>query len=208
MGILTETDHAWWIDAEQRIKEHLVSLEGRGFVLSYRPHAEGWTDEKGIFLRRGAAEALERARDALPAGHTFEVFDGWRPWEFQQRYADRCELKIRAAHPDCPDAQVAAGVARMAPRIRIVPRLGSHRYGGAVDVTVLDAQGRALDMGVAVGHCTDDRSDLLHYHFIDAPTDAERQIRQNRTILIQAMQAGGFSPYLAEFWHWNYNADL
>jgi D-alanyl-D-alanine dipeptidase len=208
MKVLTEKDRLWWIAMEDQVLTHLVDLAGYGFVVDHSCFREGWTDDGRVLLRRRAAEALVRARDAMPPDHNFKVFDGWRPWEIQQRCADQTEAKTRAAHPDWTDPQVADHVARMAPRLRVVPHLGSHRYGGAVDLTVVAPDGKELNMGVPVDYCTGPEADLLYYHLRDDLDQREMVYRENRSLLIRAMAAGGFDPYLAEFWHWGYRGDL
>ena len=208
MGLLTDKDDAWWIAMEDRIAAELVDLADFGFLIDHTCFREGWTDDPRVLLRRGVAEALQKARDTLPQGHNFKVLDGWRSWAIQQRCAERAEGRIRKAHPDWADQQVADQVWRMAPPIRVVPRLGSHRYGGAVDVTVVGRDGKELNMGVPVSHCTSSEADLLHYHLRDDLTAEENSYRDNRSILIRAMSSAGFDPYLAEFWHWNYKNDL
>ncbi|MBN2583481.1 MAG: hypothetical protein JXL80_10460 [Planctomycetes bacterium] len=208
MGIMTERDRQWWIAMEEQVREHLVDLADYGVVIDHRCFQEGWTDDPRILLRRRAAEALVVARDALPAGHNFKVLDGWRPWEIQQRCADHAEAEIRAAHADWSETQVAEHVARMAPRIRVVPRLASHRYGGAVDLTIVGPDGAELNMGVPVDCCTTPAADLLHYHLQNDLGPDETTYRENRSMLIRAMTAGGYEPYLAEFWHWGYRGDL
>jgi len=208
VGILTERDAAWWIAMEEQVSAHLVDLADYGFVVDHSCLRHGWTDDPRVLLRRRAAEALVRARDTLPDGCNFKVFDGWRPWAIQQRCADQAEAQIRDAHPEWSEARVAEHVARMAPRIRIVPHLGSHRYGGAVDLTIVGPDGAELDMGVPVDYCTGPEADLLHYHLMPDLGDAERLCRENRSMLISAMAAGGFDPYLPEFWHWGYRGDL
>jgi D-alanyl-D-alanine dipeptidase len=96
----------------------------------------------------------------------------------------------------------------MAPPARIVPRLGSHRYGGAFDLTLVDAKGKELDMGVPVDYVAGPEAQLLFYEFIAKPSAKEIRARDNRRILIKAMTVGGFDPYLEEFWHWNYLGDV
>ncbi|MFW6146388.1 MAG: M15 family metallopeptidase [Planctomycetota bacterium] len=208
MGILTEQQRAWWIAMEDAIVDDLVDLGERGFAVDHVCCRRGWTDDPRVLVRSGVADALERAREALPVGHTFKVCDGWRPWALQQRCAERAEAAIRQGHSDWTDEQVDAHVQRMAPRLRVVPRLDSHRYGGAVDLTLLGPDADELNMGVPVSHNTDSRADLLHYHLRDDLTAEQRTYRDNRTLLIRAMSIGGFDPYLAEFWHWGYKKDL
>ncbi len=208
MGVLTEQQQAWWLAMEEAIVSDLVDLGERGFAVDAVSYRRGWTDDPRVRVRAGVADALERAREALPAGHTFKIYDGWRPWALQQRCAERAETAIRRRYPDWTDEQVAAHVRRMAPPIRVVPRLDSHRYGGAVDLTLLGADANELDMGVPVSHNTDSRADLLHYHLRDDLAPEQRAFRDHRTLLIRAMSIGGFEPYLPEFWHWGYKQDL
>ena len=206
--LFNDADAAWWIEMEQRIIDTLVDLAPLGFVLAPVPHERGWTDDATMRLRPGVADALVSARDALPAGYNFKILDAHRSWELQQRYAQRSLARIRAAYPDWSEQQVTAHLWRMAPPARVVPRLNSHRYGGAVDVAVLDAAGNELDMGVPAGYVAGPEADLLHYELKASLTDAEQRYRDNRRVLIEAMHAAAFHPYLAEWWHWSYLRDI
>ena len=206
--LLNDADRAWWLDMEQRIIDSLVDLAPLGFVLASVPHERGWTDDPTMRLRPGVAAALVQARDALPAGHNFKILDAHRPWQMQQRYAQRSLERICAAHPDWSQDQVQAHLWRMAPPARVVPRLNSHRYGGAVDVAVLDSHGNELDMGVPAGYVAGPEADLLHYELNEPTSAAERTWRENRRTLIRAMHAAAFHPYLAEWWHWSYLRDV
>jgi zinc D-Ala-D-Ala dipeptidase len=207
--LLNDSDKRWWLEMEDRVREMLVDLGPLGFAIDHHSYRKGWTDDARCLLRREPAEALCRARDRLPSGLNFKVFDGWRPWEIQQVCARDAEERLRQEHPDWSDEQVAARVRVMAPPSRIVPRLASHRYGGAVDVTIIDGDGNELDMGVRVGHVSTTESDLLHYELLESePGSRERLARDNRRLLIRSLGPEGFAPYLAEFWHWDYSRDL
>lgn len=206
--VFSEADCAWWIEMEQRVMDSLVELEPLGFVNGYKPYARGWTDDPAPRARPGVARALVRAREALPSGCNFKILDAHRPWSLQQRCAQRSEARIREAYPQWSEAQVQEHLWRMAPPARVVPRLGSHRYGGAVDVAVVDAEGQELDMGVEAGYVAGPESYLLHYEFHEPADEAGRVFRENRRVLMRAMQAGGFEPYLPEWWHWSHQRDI
>ena len=206
---MDSTAEKWWIEMEQRVVPLLVDLAPMGFVIARHSHERGWTDDPRCRLRRGVAEALCRARDRLPAGYNFKIVDGWRSWELQQAEADHAEREIRAAHPDWPDAAVAERVRVMAPRVRVVPRLASHRYGGAVDLTIVDAAGVELDFGAPMNGAAGPEAELLWYEFLDPPAgSAARAARDRRRLLIRCLGAEGFGPYLPEFWHWGMDRDL
>lgn len=75
------------------------------------------------------------------------------------------------------------------------PRVGSpHSRGAAVDVTLLDAAGRELDMGTGF----DDFSPRAHHECLDVPPTA----RRNRLILLGLMTMAGFDHYRREWWHY------
>jgi D-alanyl-D-alanine dipeptidase len=206
--VLTKQDEAYWIAKEDEVRPLLVDLAGCGLLVESEPRRRGWTDDPRCLARRAVAEALVRAREHLPPGHNFKVLDAWRPWRLQQACAERAEREIRQAHPDWSDAAVERHVWTMAPPARIVPRFGSHRYGGAVDLTVVDAGGAELDMGVPTGSPAAAESALLYYELRDDLAEPERRFRDRRRLLIRAMAAAGFEPFLPEFWHWSYRRDM
>ncbi|GMV81669.1 MAG: hypothetical protein AMXMBFR7_28530 [Planctomycetota bacterium] len=204
----TETDDRYWIEAETRVLGSLVELSGRGFVLDSWPLRRGWTDDPRIRVRPGLAEGLERAREALPAGFNFRIVDGWRPWSIQEKAAEDALQQIRKAHPDWTEERIQQRRRELAPLSRIVCGFDSHRYGGAVDLGVLDEKGQRLDMGVPIDHFTGPECALLWFELKADLTEAERVAREHRRILIRAMGAGGFQPYLAEWWHWSMRKDV
>ncbi|MFN8411638.1 MAG: M15 family metallopeptidase [Anaerolineales bacterium] len=167
-----------------------------------------WTDDKRVLLRKGVAEKLQQARDQLQSGQNFRVLDGWRPWPLQKAAAEDARRQIVEAHPDWSVTQIDTQLQMMAPPSRVVPLFGSHRYGGAVDLTIIDSQGNDLDMGVPVNYVTGPEAALLYYEHLDSLTEAEKIVRQNRRLLIRAMESAGFDPYLPEFWHWSHMADI
>jgi D-alanyl-D-alanine dipeptidase len=77
-----------------------------------------------------------------------------------------------------------------------------HTTGGAVDLTVIDAQGAALNMGTAF----DDFSPAAHTAYYEnrrlLPKDAA--IRDHRRLLYNAMTAVGFTSLPSEWWHYDF----
>ena len=203
-----DTDTDYWLAKEGEVAKELVDLSGCGVVIGSRCYDKGWTDDPRIFARKGAAEALVTAKNNLPSGLNIKVFDGWRPWKYQERIAAAAYRKIRSYHPDWTDDDVRAYQWKMAPPARIVPRFASHRYGGAFDVTLVDENGDECDMGVPVGYNGGPETQLLWYHLLTNPDAKARAIKSNRSVLITAMSTAGFQPYLEEFWHWNYLRDV
>ncbi len=204
----TDSDTKYWIAKEKEIEKIVVDLADYGFVIHSSSHAKGWNNDPRLFGRIGAVEALVKAKESLPDGMNIKVYDGWRPWELQEKAAARAKEKIATAHPDWTEEEVAEHQWKMAPPARIVPRFGSHRYGGAFDITLVDAEGEEVDMGVCVGYNTGPEAALFFYEFLENPDERELTAKKNRKIMIDSMRSAGFNPYMEEFWHWNYLRDM
>lgn len=126
-------------------------------------------------LRPAVAVRLARVAAALEReGYGLKVFDCYRPLAAQ-----------RLLWSILPDERYVAD-----------PRKGSrHNRGAAVDLTLVDARGRELDMGTA----WDAFGPRAH-------RDAEglsRAIRSNRARLDRAMKREGFIGLRTEWWHFD-----
>lgn len=127
-----------------------------------------------VLLRRSALLRLSRVADALAReGFGLLVYDGYRPWSVTKRMWDVI------GDPD----YVAD------------PRRGSrHNRGMAVDVTLVDLEGRALPMPTSFDA-------FLPAAAADA--DVPPPGRRNRDRLVAAMAAEGFEVLPSEWWHFD-----
>jgi D-alanyl-D-alanine dipeptidase len=83
------------------------------------------------------------------------------------------------------------------------PREGSiHSYGCAVDLTLATSDGRALDMGTPYDFFGPKAYPKQEAQLLKAGQLTRQQV-DNRRLLRQAMQAGGFMPIEYEWWHFN-----
>ena len=106
-------------------------------------------------------------------GLRFRIFDALRPGEAQ--------WKLWA---DLPNPEYVAD-----------PRLGSpHSRGIAVDLTLVDRDGEALDMGTVF----DDFTELSHHGNLHVGLEAQR----NRALLLGIMTSAGWDFYRREWWHY------
>jgi D-alanyl-D-alanine dipeptidase len=131
-------------------------------------------------LHRDAEACLRKASTlARQAGLRLRIFDAYRP-----AYA---QFLLWQALPN--------------PEYVRDPGLGSHHTRGvAVDLTLIDADGNALDMGTGF----DDMRELSHQFFADLPPAVQR----NRLLLLGIMLASGFTWIESEWWHYELpNAD-
>jgi zinc D-Ala-D-Ala dipeptidase len=126
------------------------------------------------FLRAEAADALGRAV-ALAAGLGLglKILDAYRP----------------------PEAQWVLWHHTPDPEFLADPRRGSpHGRGVAIDLTLIDAAGRELEMGTGFDAFTP----ASHHGSALVPEAA----RRNRTILLGLMTAAGWDFYRSEWWHY------
>jgi D-alanyl-D-alanine dipeptidase len=129
------------------------------------------------FLAEPAAMALGKVQaDLRQQGYRLVVFDGYRPLHVQKIF-----WKI------LPD-----------PRYVGDPAKGSkHNRGYAVDVTLADLQGRAVEMPTEF----DDFSEKAATNYPHVTPAATR----HRQALHQTMARHGFTPFVSEWWHFDYH---
>lgn len=126
------------------------------------------------FLHPAAAAALRKAiHYAGELDYRLKIFDAFRPAEAQRKLWDH------VPDPDflCP------------------PEKGSpHSRGVAVDLTLIDAHGRELDMGTAF----DAFVPASHHGAGEVRPEAKR----NRLLLLGIMTSAGWDFYRNEWWHY------
>ena len=146
----------------------------------YSPYDCAW-------LHVDAASALEKVVAWLAARRpdlTPLVLDALRPQRVQQQLWDALEgtgLQMYLANPE---------------------RGSIHSYGMALDITLLDADGRELDMGTGFDDMTNRSHPALEEGFLQAGQLTEAQVA-NRRLLREAMLQAGFLGINTEWWHFD-----
>jgi D-alanyl-D-alanine dipeptidase len=139
------------------------------------------------WLHRDAAAALERSIGWLKAerpDHHMLVLDALRPQRVQE------ELWASLQGTDL--------LAYLANPVR-----GSiHSFGMAVDVTLIDAAGRELDMGTGFDDMTERSHPALEAALVARGELTPAQV-ENRKLLRGAMQHGGWRGINSEWWHFD-----
>ncbi|MBI4431866.1 MAG: D-alanyl-D-alanine dipeptidase [Candidatus Omnitrophica bacterium] len=126
-------------------------------------------------LRPEVAARLSRVQDNLEKrGLGLKIFDGYRPLSVQKKMWARFPVEGYIANP-------AKG--------------SNHNRGAAVDLTLVDADGRELSMPTPY----DEFSERAHRSYAGG-TEEERR---NRQILQEAMETEGFTGLSTEWWHFD-----
>lgn len=128
------------------------------------------------YLRYGTVKKLAAAQEALSGqGYSLLIWDAYRPREAQFTLWKVCPDPVYVANP--------------------VTGNSSHSRGNTVDVTLVTAEGGAVEMPTGF----DDFGPLADRDYSDV-TDAARE---NALLLESAMAAAGFEPYWGEWWHYS-----
>lgn len=126
------------------------------------------------YLRLGTAKKLKAANEtAKKLGYKIKLWDGYRPPEVQWLMWEAC-----------PDSRYIASPFKT---------YSYHNRGVAVDVTLVDAKGRELDMPSKF----DDLSDRANRSYRFATEEQEN----NSLLLEKIMYENGFQGIFNEWWH-------
>jgi D-alanyl-D-alanine dipeptidase len=171
---------------------HLSTIEGIAIDLRYAtPNnfigRDLYSPYDCAWLHRDAAVALERVvawlKDKRP-GCTALVLDALRPQRVQQQLWDALagtDLQMYLANPQ---------------------RGSIHSFGMALDITILDEDGRELDMGTGFDDMTALSHPALEARFLASGELLAAQVA-NRQLLRDAMFQAGFVGINTEWWHFD-----
>ncbi|WP_234307627.1 MULTISPECIES: M15 family metallopeptidase [unclassified Streptomyces] len=180
-----------------------IPVQERGEVLlDTRAHGLRVDDRKQdaagawAHVRQGVLTRLQQAQSLLPGGVQLLFIEGYRPPSLQRRYFEEYFDELARAHPDWQAAELREAASRFVSPPEIAP----HSAGAAVDVTLIDHQGRELDMGTRVNASPEESEGAC---YTDAPNLSARA-RTNRATLGDALSTAGLINYGTEWWHWSF----
>lgn len=132
------------------------------------------------YLRKSTAEALVKANEAFKQlGYRIKLFDCYRPLSVQKKM-----WKI------LPGTHYVAN-----------PAKGSkHNRGAAVDLTLVDAEGKELNMGTPF----DFFGKEAHHTY----TEHTKEVLENRKLLKETLNKYNFKSIYSEWWHYEYRPEM
>lgn len=142
------------------------------------------------YLQKDVAVRLARVQDALQQAHPgykLLIYDALRPVTVQQKMWDALD---------------SLSPAERAKFVSNPKNLSLHNMGAAIDLTILDLQGRVLDMGAGFDDMRHIAYPIYEDSFLRTGQLSSMQLK-NRKILRNAMQAEGFRQLPTEWWHYN-----
>lgn len=133
-------------------------------------------DFDDAYVRYGTVLKLKKAADALrEKGYRLVIWDAYRPQSAQFTLFENSPDPTYVADPN--------------------NGFSSHSSGGTVDITIIKADGSAVEMPTDF----DDFSDKANRNYEDVSETAGK----NSKMLEDIMKAAGFKGYSAEWWHYS-----
>ena len=148
-----------------------------------------YDDLSEAYLYPTAARAVVKAQQALHRTHpdyNLKICDASRPMSVQKKMYD----VVRGTPKNIYVSNPANGG-------------GLHNYGMAVDVTIVDKNGKELDMGTKVDHLGKEAHINTEAAMVQAGT-ISAQAKKNRELLRRVMREAGYKPLQSEWWHFNF----
>ncbi len=171
--------------------ERFVSLRGMHPKIFVDGPKKDWCRSKyGHLVRESLARKLARVAQSLPPAINLLIVDGYRPIEIQRVAFENALKRAEKKYPYHSKVKIVEFVQKY---VANPDSYTYHSTGGVVDVTLIDVNGRELNMGKSK-HIADKR--------------ISKVAKKNRTMLINAMEEQGFVNYPLEWWHWCYGERL
>ena len=168
------------------------------------------------YVRQGILSALLQAQTVLQTKQPdwrIQIFDAYRPiavqrfmveHTYEQLLQDWQQQSPGKSREQAPKEELLAQVYQFwAAPSHDVATPPPHSTGAAIDITLVDAQHREVDMGSAI----DEISVRSHPHYFADKPDGE-SFHHHRTLLSDAMHAAGFRQHPNEWWHFSQGDQL
>jgi D-alanyl-D-alanine dipeptidase len=200
--------------------EPLVAIPEDQFILENPPaYVKLGADYQGkspYYLREGVLNRLIQAREKLgqiQPQWRIKVFDAYRPVWVQQFMVDYTFNSIcinRALDKNTLTSEEKASIYKEVYQIWAIPSDNPltpppHSTGGAIDLTLVDKNGKEVDMGGKF----DELSARSNPEYYKNNTNSQARVfHQNREILLKIMSYGGFRRHQGEWWHFSYGDQM
>lgn len=194
-------NYGWREVPIEPVDEPLVAVDRLSPRIADRAEYHRWGVAGALprsWVRRGVGERLVAAAASLPDGMGLAVWDGYRPLEVQKALFDQYLAELIAVHPEMPaDAVEEAAAKYVTPPSRSIYAPPPHLTGGAVDLTLTDADGEPLELGTGFDAFGPEAGTR-------ALEDTPGRWRDLRRVLFWAMHDAGFTNYAEEWWHFDH----
>lgn len=173
-------------------------------TIVYGPSPEIADNKDYTYLRKTVYDKLVEAQSKLPKGLRFCLYEGYRSLALQKMIFEKQFSNVKKRHPDWSPHQLFIETTKLVSPVvnqdeshNIPP----HSTGGAIDVYLINDDGKPIDMGIHPKDWMQDADGVLS---LTASEHISAAAKKNRQIMNDALTAVGFVNYPTEYWHWSY----
>jgi len=189
----------------QKVSEPLIKIDNQHPRIFTQPiyyQQQIANSLQSIYVRQNVLAQLQHAVVSLPANYSLIVYDGFRPLQVQQYLFTHFAEQIKNQQPGLTDNAIFNETLKYV----AFPRAGQehllpHLTGGAIDITLADDKGNALDLGSAF----DEPSEKSATRYFEQHPDENRAALVHRRLLYHCLTAVGFTNYAEEWWHYDFH---
>lgn len=204
----------------QECGEALVAIPLDRFAVTtphpYEALGAPYGERSPYFLRQGVLNKLLNAQKTLKekqAHWQLQIFDAYRPIPVQQFMVDYTFeqlVKKEGLDPNELGAEARSRIQSQVLKFWAVPSPNPntpppHSTGAAVDLTLANRSGEAIDMGSMIDEISP-RSYPNHFQHSAEPT--QQKAHHHRSLLAEVMMSVGFRQHPNEWWHFSVGDQL
>ena len=183
--------------------EPLANPKDFDFLVEPVYYHDGIADSPDILVREGVLKRLTVARDRLPKGWNFKIWDGYRTLKTQTILYIGLYKKIAQRQPLWEPEKVQFEVEKFVYRPSFdLKKPSPHNTGAALDLTLVDDEREEIDMGTCFDHF-EETSFTMHFEKSKEGSE-EYKWHYNRMILYSVLTGEGFFNFPDEWWHFSY----
>lgn len=182
--------------------EPMVSLDKYGFIIEPKYFQKKVSDDDRLFLREEVVKKLVRIQKKLKP-LKFKIWDAFRSRDVQNNIYQEYWNKFKTAHPDWNEEKLKLETGKFVSPPYQKDRIPPHATGGTVDLTLVDKDGKELNMGTEFDHFGPE-SQPFYFEIYNAKSN----VAKNRKILRNAMLFEGFTLDEDEWWHFDWGNQI
>jgi len=154
-------------------------------------------------IRKTVYEKLIEAQSLLPNNLKFCLYEGYRSLTLQKKLFEERYIQIKNLHNNWSYEEVFIETTKfVSPVINLdgSRNIPPHSTGAAIDVYLVNDNGRPIDMGVTIDNLQDQDGSL-------SKTDSKiisLEAQKNRQFMNKSLSMVGFINYPTEYWHWSF----
>ena len=179
-------------------QDPLVDLSDYDFVLDPMYFKQGLSDDSKMFLRKSIVDKLLKIQKRLE-DYRFKIWDAYRSRKVQNAIYEKFWNELKEKNPIWDEEKLRSEVGIFVTDAKDKNRIPPHATGGSVDLTLVDKDGKELEMGTAFDYFGPEASS-----FYFEKNDNNVEARKNQKILRDAMSAEDFSVDKDEWWHFDF----